>query len=71
VSRADNDAPGEAVLSIKEAGALLGLGSAAAYASIQRGDFPVRTVMIGKRRKVLRADVERFLAGDVAHATSA
>jgi excisionase family DNA binding protein len=61
-----DDAEGETrapILSVKEAGRVLGMGSASAYEHVRRGTFPVPVTMIGGRRRILRADLDRFLAG--------
>lgn len=52
------------LLSVSEAAALLGIGERTAYALIERGEFPVPTVTVGKRLKVSRQAVERFVNGD-------
>ena len=56
------------VLSIAEAARGLGLGTSTAYDALRRDEFPVRVVTIGRRQKVLRADLERYLAGQGAEA---
>ena len=50
--------------SVAEACARLGIGTSTGYALAARGEFPVPVVMIGPVRKVLKADLERYLAGD-------
>lgn len=50
------------VLSVPEAGRILGIGRVAAYAAAQRGEIP--TIRIGGRILVPRARLERMLAGE-------
>lgn len=49
------------VMTVPEAGALLGLGRNAAYTAAQRGDIP--TIRIGKLVKVPIAALDRMLSG--------
>lgn len=56
------------VMSVVEAGAILGLSRNGAYEAVKRGEIP--TLKIGSRLKVPRAAFERMLAGvDVAPRT--
>ena len=55
-------------LSIKEASAKLGIGTSTGYDLANRGKFPVRIVVIGSTRKILKADMDRFLEGLAAQA---
>jgi hypothetical protein len=50
-------------LSVPAAGALLGLGRAASYAAVQRGDIP--SIHFGRKVVVPTAAVLRMLALDV------
>lgn len=52
-----------ATYSIAEASARLGIGTSTGYALAARDEFPVRIVTIGATKKVLKADLEQFLAG--------
>ena len=51
------------VLSIAEAAHELHIGTSTAYDALRRDEFPVRVVTIGRRQRVLRADLERYLNG--------
>ena len=51
------------VVTVVEAGRLLGLGRASAYRAVRRGDLPVKR--IGRRLVVLRTAVEERLRGPV------
>jgi len=55
-------------LSIAQACELLGIGTSTGYALAARHEFPVRIVTIGATRKILKADMDRFLAGASAAA---
>lgn len=50
-----------ATCSIPEAGALLGLGRAAAYEAARRGDLPM--ISLGSRKRCPVAQLERLLEG--------
>lgn len=52
-----------ATYSIAEASARLGIGTSTGYALAARDEFPVRIVTIGATKKVLKADLERYLGG--------
>jgi excisionase family DNA binding protein len=51
--------PGRGVLSVPEAGSLLGLGRSASYEAARRGDLPV--LRFGRRLVVPRARILRML----------
>ena len=51
-----------ATLSVTEAAALLGLGRAAAYRAVHRGDLPC--IRVGTRLLILRGPLERILNGE-------
>ena len=51
------------VLSIAAAAHELNMGTSTAYDALRRDEFPVRVVTIGRRQRVLRADLERYLNG--------
>lgn len=52
-----------ATYTIEELAALLGIGRASAYEAARRDALPVPVCRVGRRLFVLRADVDRFLAG--------
>ena len=52
---------GGATYSVKEAAALLGVSSNAAYEAVHRGEIP--TIRIGRRILVPRAAFDRWLSG--------
>jgi excisionase family DNA binding protein len=54
------------VLTITEVAPILRVHFDTAYRQIKNGTFPVRVIKIGNRHKVLRSDLERFLAGELA-----
>lgn len=54
-------------LNVREACELLGLGRSSFYRAIREGRLPAKK--LGKRTLVLRADLERFLAGLPDHIT--
>jgi excisionase family DNA binding protein len=53
-------------LSVKLAARRLGIGEATAYDLIRRGEFPVRVIQLGGRKKVSIGELEAFLAGERA-----
>lgn len=57
----DRTRPEALVLTVQEAGQLLGFEKAAAYAAVARGDIP--SVKIGNRIRVPKAAIERLLGG--------
>jgi hypothetical protein len=60
-SPAGGKAPSIEILTIPAAAALLGLTAKALRLRIGRGEFPSRT--LGRRRMILRRDLEAFLDG--------
>ena len=68
VFAADQLEPG--VYSLKEAGQRLGIAESTAYDLVKRGQFPVPVIQIGGRNRVLKAVLERFLAGDTPASAS-
>jgi Helix-turn-helix domain len=56
---------GRDAFTIQEAGKILGLSRASAYAAATRGDLPV--IWIGRRAIVPRLALERLLDGDRQH----
>lgn len=57
-------------MKVEEAGALFGLGRSAAYAAVERGDFPCAVIKIGRRIVVPTAGVRRALLLDDEAANS-
>lgn len=57
---------GAAVYTIERAAEILGLGRTTAYDLIQRGEFPVPTLQIGRRKVVAKVHLERFLLGETS-----
>lgn len=55
---------GAATLTLDEAARVLGIGRSTAYELVQRGEFPVRVLKVGKRRVVPKVLLERFLLGE-------
>ena len=55
---------GPATMTLTEAAAVLGIGRTLAYDLALRGEFPVRVLQLGRKRLVVRAQLEAFLAGD-------
>lgn len=51
-------------MSVAHAARRLGIGEATAYDLIRRGDFPVRVIQLGGRKKVSVAELEAFLMGE-------
>ena len=51
------------ILTVAQAATALGIGTSTAYDAIRAKTFPVRTVTLAGRLKVLRADLDRFLSG--------
>jgi excisionase family DNA binding protein len=52
------------LLSVEEAATLLGQNRSSVYRSIERGDFPLPVFRINGRYRIVRAAVERLLAGE-------
>ena len=52
------------ILSIPEVAVVFGWHPKTLYKQIKKGRSPVRVVKVGGRYKVLRTDLERFLAGE-------
>ena len=57
-----------ATVSVAEAARVMGIGSSTAYRLIDAGEFPLPVQRIGGLRKILRADLERWAAGNLAEA---
>lgn len=55
--------PERRTLTVIEAAAWLGIGKTTAYELIRTGQFPVRVLHVGGRRLIVRAELERYLAG--------
>lgn len=77
---ADQPVHASEVLTIEEAGAVLGLSRTAAYRAVRLNKFPVDTFEVGGVKKVRRADLcavlhlpadHRFVLVDPASATAA
>ena len=51
------------VISLADACRRLDIGTSTGYHLAKAGLFPIPIVTIGKSRKVLKVDIERFLAG--------
>ena len=71
--RIDPDLTG--TLTIPQASELLGIGNSTGYALAAKGEpygapghFPVRIVTIGASKKILKADLDRYLSGVTADA---
>jgi excisionase family DNA binding protein len=60
--------PSTAVISVTEAGAMLGIGRSAAYSAAARGDLP--TIRLGRRIVVPTAALRRLLAIDPTEAVT-
>lgn len=60
---------GRAVVTVEEAGRILGIGRSSAFAAVHRGEIPV--LRIGRRILVPRAALERMLAEPPAAAPEA
>jgi hypothetical protein len=43
------------------AGDVLGMGRTAAYEALRRGEFPVQVLRVGRRYRVVTADLQRLL----------
>jgi excisionase family DNA binding protein len=54
-----------ATVSVAEAARVMGIGSSTAYRLIEADEFPVQPRRVGGTWKILRADLERWAAGDV------
>ena len=52
-----------AVLTMTEAAQVLGIDRSTAYELHKRGEFPVRVLTIGRRLKVPRVALDRYLSG--------
>ena len=53
-----------ALLSVREAAWLLGIGKSTLYRAIESGNCPLPCVVLGKQIRIARVAVERLLAGD-------
>lgn len=57
-------------LTVAESAEWLGIGKTLAYELIKQGTFPVRVIELGtgaqRRKLIVRADLERYLAGEIA-----
>lgn len=56
-------------LSVEEACEILGIGTSTGYRLVRAGTFPVKVRMIGATRKVLKAEMTRYLNGEGAEAS--
>lgn len=56
--------PVAALLSVREAAWLLGVGKSTLYRAIENGNCPLPCVVLGKQIRIARVAVERLLAGD-------
>ena len=54
-----------ATVSVPTACASLGIGRSHGYELVRRGEFPVRTVALGRSCRVITADLLRLLEGQV------
>jgi hypothetical protein len=52
-----------AAVDVPDAADALGISRAQAYVSVKRGDFPARVIKVGRRFKVVTADLVRLLGG--------
>lgn len=59
-----NEAIEVGTLSLADTARRLGIGVATAYQLVGRGDFPIPVKHIGSRMKVLKSDLDRYLAGE-------
>jgi hypothetical protein len=57
-----------AAVDVPDAADALGISRAQAYVSVRRGDFPARVIKVGRRFKVVTADLVRLLGGAEAAA---
>jgi excisionase family DNA binding protein len=48
-------------MDVPEAATMLGISKEHAYRSIERGEFPARTIRVGRRIKVVTADLMAVL----------
>lgn len=46
---------------VPDASEILGIGRSTAYGMLQEGTFPVRVLKVGKKYRVSRADLLKFL----------
>jgi hypothetical protein len=58
-----------ATVPVSRAASPLGVSRSSAYEAIRRGDFPVKTISVGRRIVVLTADLVRVLSGGSDAAT--
>ena len=72
-NRRPPDPEAAGTLTIEQACRLLGIGTSTGYALAKKGEpygepgrFPVRIVLIGSTRKILKADMDRYLSGVAA-----
>ena len=52
-----------AAVDLPDAASAYGISRAQAYVAAKRGDFPARVIKVGRRYKVVTADILRDLAG--------
>lgn len=55
-----------AAVDISDACMAIGISRAQGYVSAKRGDFPARVITVGRRYKVVTADLVRLLEGQLA-----
>jgi Helix-turn-helix domain len=56
-----------AAIDVTQAAAALNISRASAYAAIADGEFPVATIRVNRRLRVLTADLLRVLEGGSGH----
>lgn len=56
--------PQSRTVTVEYAAAALGIGRTTAYHAVRTGQFPVRTIRIGRRVVVPRASLDRLLGGE-------
>jgi len=52
-----------AAVDLPDAADAIGISRAQAYVAAKRGDFPARVITVGRRYKVVTADLRRVLGG--------
>lgn len=57
------DAVESRTMSIDEAAKVLGIGRTTAYELSKQGRFPVRILRLGRKIRVSRTELDRYLAG--------
>lgn len=58
--------PTRQTLTIDEAAERIGISKSLAYRLVQKDEFPVKTIRVGRRLFVLRSAIDRFLEAESA-----